>query len=274
MNVENTGIRKALTDLRVEIIGMARHCCDVSWNHPNVNSSFSRIYHISSGKGYAVLEGTRFELLPRHVYLLPAFTNFDVWCPKRMTQFFIHFKAETRDGVDLFHLFRYRPMIAIGGNRYVGKLCSRLEEMNENLSMPERIEAEGLTRALAALFLDPASELEGREKMRGTVRFRKSLSHMEKNYVNPISLSQLAAIENLQPTYYSNQFNKLVGKPPIQFLIDKRLRKAQDLLANQDLSIAETAEAVGFRDAFHFSRAFKKRTGSSPSRYQRLKLEC
>lgn len=48
----------------------------------------------------------------------------------------------------------------------------------------------------------------------------------------------------------------------------RRLELARELLVGGDLPIAEVAQRCGFPDQFHFSRAFKRAHGSSPSSYR------
>jgi len=48
-------------------------------------------------------------------------------------------------------------------------------------------------------------------------------------------------------------------------LIEIRLKRAKDMLKNDNLTIKEVASAVGYQDAYHFSKSFKKLYGVSPS---------
>ncbi len=53
--------------------------------------------------------------------------------------------------------------------------------------------------------------------------------------------------------------------PPLSLLIRLRLQRAMDLLQRGSHNVAEAARAVGYEDAFYFSRLFKKHIGVTPS---------
>lgn len=74
----------------------------------------------------------------------------------------------------------------------------------------------------------------------------------------------------LSPFYISKIFKSETGDAPIRHLINIRLEKAREMLENGwDGSIQETAAAVGYDDAYHFSKLFKKKYGISPSQARR-----
>ncbi len=92
------------------------------------------------------------------------------------------------------------------------------------------------------------------------------VSYFEEHYSEKISLDQIAENMYLSPFYISKIFKSETGDTPIRHLIDIRLEKAKELLENGDEGrIQEVAAAVGYDDAYHFSKLFKKRYGITPS---------
>ena len=63
-------------------------------------------------------------------------------------------------------------------------------------------------------------------------------------------------------------FKAATGQSPYRYLLDQRLRFAKDHLRSGDLPIAEIAAQVGFPNHAHFSRAFRKREGISPTAWR------
>ena len=96
-------------------------------------------------------------------------------------------------------------------------------------------------------------------------RIQTSLSYLNRHYAEPLKLERLASMEYLSVSRYSALFRQLTGRSPQQYLIDLRLRNAQELLKSTDLSISEVARSVGYEDALYFSRLFRRRTGAPPS---------
>ncbi len=92
------------------------------------------------------------------------------------------------------------------------------------------------------------------------------VSYIEDHYSEKISLDQIAENMYLSPFYISRIFKGETGYTPIRHLINLRLEKAKALLeGGYQGSIQEVAALVGYDDAYHFSKLFKKRYGVSPS---------
>lgn len=94
----------------------------------------------------------------------------------------------------------------------------------------------------------------------------KIVNYFEDHYDEKISLDQIAENMYLSPFYISKIFKTETGDTPIRHLINIRLEKARELLEHGWTgSIQEVAAQVGYDDAYHFSKLFKKRYGISPS---------
>ncbi len=94
----------------------------------------------------------------------------------------------------------------------------------------------------------------------------RMVNYLEDHYNEKISLDQIAENMYLSPFYISKIFKSETGDTPIHHLINIRLEKARELLAEgYEGSIQEVAASVGYDDAYHFSKLFKKRYGISPS---------
>lgn len=92
------------------------------------------------------------------------------------------------------------------------------------------------------------------------------LNFFEDHYSEKISLDQIAENMYLSPFYISKIFKSETGDTPIRHLINIRLERAKELLESGSVSsIQDVAASVGYEDAYHFSKLFKKRYGISPS---------
>ena len=91
------------------------------------------------------------------------------------------------------------------------------------------------------------------------------VEYMEKSYKEEISLDTIAKNMYVSPVYISKIFKEEVGDSPINYLIKIRLAKAEELLKESTMSIKAVAKSVGYSDAYHFSKLFKKYYGVSPS---------
>lgn len=92
--------------------------------------------------------------------------------------------------------------------------------------------------------------------------------YLDENFAQDITLSAMANQYKISPGYLSLLFTERTGKNFIDYLTERRIKKAKELLKHSDLKIYEISSAVGYNDSFYFSNCFKKVTGVSPSEYR------
>ena len=81
-----------------------------------------------------------------------------------------------------------------------------------------------------------------------------------------LSLDVFAKQFNMHPTYLSNRFSSYYGVAPVALHRKVLLKRAQDMLAVRGMTVAEVADALGFKSASAFSRIFSTKLGVPPSR--------
>jgi AraC-like DNA-binding protein len=82
------------------------------------------------------------------------------------------------------------------------------------------------------------------------------------------SVAALAQTAGYSVDHFSRVFAKVTGRRPQEWIIEARLARARQLLAETGLTVSQIAEALGFRDVFFFSRQFTQRTGQTPTAYR------
>jgi AraC-like DNA-binding protein len=83
-----------------------------------------------------------------------------------------------------------------------------------------------------------------------------------------ISLEEIAAVADLTPWHFARAFRQQFGVPPHRFQLCMRIDVARRLLAG-GMTGTEVAQHLGFADQSHFIRAFKRMTGTTPSKLGR-----
>jgi AraC family transcriptional regulator len=84
----------------------------------------------------------------------------------------------------------------------------------------------------------------------------------------PPSLDELAALAGLSRFHFGRSFRETLGISPGAFVQDARIRRARDMLADPDRSLAEIARALGYAGDAAFSAAFRKAIGRPPGAYR------
>lgn len=97
----------------------------------------------------------------------------------------------------------------------------------------------------------------------------KAIAFAEKNYGQPITLTDAAETIPVSSGYLSTVFRKEYGMNYTDFLIQLRTEKAKVLLAAGNDKLADIAVKCGFNDHAYFTRTFKKMTGVSPNDYRK-----
>lgn len=101
---------------------------------------------------------------------------------------------------------------------------------------------------------------------------RPSIKYLEEHLDDPdIDTDFLACLSGISIPYFRKIFNSIYKMPVAKYIESVRIGKARELLKNDYESVGEVAECVGYRNIYHFSKAFKKVTGMSPSEFARGK---
>lgn len=96
---------------------------------------------------------------------------------------------------------------------------------------------------------------------------------MQERLSSPMTAASIAREVCLSRSHFGKLFREQVGGAPYQYLKAARLERAKRLLIETELSVKETAAAVGLPDVSHFVRDFEKAYGKSPIRVRRSRGE-
>lgn len=94
---------------------------------------------------------------------------------------------------------------------------------------------------------------------------RGAVLYVDRNFREPLTLADAAAVAHLSPNYFSERFRRSTGTPFQTYLQERRLRFARTLLTSTALPVGEVCHAAGFNDLSHFGRAYRRRYGVAPS---------
>ncbi|MCA1177575.1 MULTISPECIES: AraC family transcriptional regulator [unclassified Pantoea] len=97
----------------------------------------------------------------------------------------------------------------------------------------------------------------------------QATTFIERNYQNPISISDIAQHCRLDRSYLSRMFQQSFGVGPKQYLLNVRMNMAKNLLQDASLPIKVIACSVGYNDQLHFSRAFKQHFNLPPTEWRK-----
>ena len=96
-------------------------------------------------------------------------------------------------------------------------------------------------------------------------RITWAVDYLQRHLADTLRIPELAALVNLSPSRFRDLFRAQLGVGPAEYLQRLRLRRARLLIEGTFLSVKEVMALVGYNDASHFSREFRRQHGISPS---------
>jgi AraC family transcriptional regulator len=94
---------------------------------------------------------------------------------------------------------------------------------------------------------------------------------MDANLDKEINIARLAYECGLSTSQFARAFKQSTGCPPHRWLLEQRIKRAQNLLLTSDRTLTEIARACGFYDQPHLTRAFGQIVGTSPGLWRRAR---
>lgn len=110
-------------------------------------------------------------------------------------------------------------------------------------------------------------EKESRSQSRDLIR--QAVDYIDENYADEtISLGEVASYTNVSANYFSAVFSQEMRQTFVEYLTQKRMDRAKELLRQTDKRSAEIAAEVGYKDPHYFSFVFRKTQGCTPRDYR------
>jgi AraC family transcriptional regulator len=97
---------------------------------------------------------------------------------------------------------------------------------------------------------------------------RRSIALMEARLEGDLGLVELASEAGLSTSHFIRSFRESTGKTPYQYLLERRVQRAQTLMRDLRTSLPEVAKSSGFANQHHMARIFRSVTGMTPSAYR------
>jgi AraC-like DNA-binding protein len=149
----------------------------------------------------------------------------------------------------------------------------QIEETLQEIVLEERTKKAFFRERMSGMAISVLASIAralalGQVERRNTGKIDKVIEYIHSNYAENITNASIGKLFNYHPNYLNKLMMLYTEKPLHQYLIAHRLSMAINLIIESNLPLAEIARMTGFNDYCHFSKLFKKRTGSSPNAFR------
>lgn len=131
---------------------------------------------------------------------------------------------------------------------------------------------ESLANALAVQLLIKYSAKEQKiERYTGGLperKLKRAIEYINDNLSTEVSLEALATVVGMSMYYFIQLFKQSIGCTPHQYVLQCRVERAKQLLRTTKLPIIDIALQVGYKNQSHFTKVFRKLTGTTPREYR------
>ncbi|MEK7719446.1 MAG: AraC family transcriptional regulator [Bacteroidota bacterium] len=260
---------------------------DLDSDYEDIISPFTRMYLVTEGSGSLIIGNKKISLEAGKLYLIPSFTSCSYHFGAGLSHYYIHFSMDQPNGLSAYSLFSITNKT--GANDLDQCLFHRIVQINPDLQLPHHhpnvyqskpwmnkkvdfltagrhLETIGILKQLFSRFLEPGQNYPVANILKYNIQ--PILLYIRNHLQQNISVDELAGIACFSKDHFSRVFKTNTGLAPCDYIIRKRIERAQFLLLTTDLSQNQIIDQTGFRSASYFSRIFKKYASYSPTQYR------
>ncbi len=214
-------------------------------------------------EGVTVEKGTMILLRPGELHS---------YCPDTSTgwtEYYIGFEGAAFDRlIDRLGLGKGQQVWPIGLHSELAQLYRRaIEIAADNKTAPQPLLA-GIVQHMIGLLNYLLRNRTGHATDLLEQSVEKAKIIMDERVSGEIDLYDLASELNLSYSWFRKTFKEYTGHSPARYFQLLKLRRAQRLLSDTELSIKEIAYSLGYKSTEHFFSIFKKHTGCTPTAYR------
>ena len=251
-----------LDSLHLEILQHGLYEGDLSWQHRDIHSHYSRIYFMLEGCTHAWAEGQRLDMKAGQVCLLPLSMNYHVGCEAPFRKFYVHLRVPIGNGQDLFAGLNRFLSLPFDTEAFANAIKAAAQHP---LSGAIALKAElysTTARFLAEAAIDDPTVFSVGKEIREIFEFLGQHAGLR------LTAAMVAEVAGKPLPSLARDFRRQTGLTLNQANRQAIIQRAQDFLVSGIGSIKEIAFRLGFTDEFYFSRFFRNQTGQSPAQYR------
>ncbi len=150
----------------------------------------------------------------------------------------------------------------------VTTLFAELEQVGRDRAGPCDV-LDAVERSLLTLILNEVRRAQGSSTVHGGGGVvAEALRYIERNCLRRLTLADVAAAVQRSPTYVTSALKRATGRSVGAWIVSGRMAEARRLLLHSDEMVDVIAERVGYADATHFIRMFRREHTATPAAWR------
>jgi len=240
--------------------------CDGSYRIAREPGEVFVFEYVESGHGFLRVDELNFQPGAGDVYLAPGRRShaYGSSADRPWVKYWLNLSGPLVEG--LLSIYRLEECFYFPAAAEAGAIIKATVEALRHLENRDGAElvSDGFSRLVRALARHPATVAAGAPPLRSEAeKMRTFLLARLRGEIPPVA--ELGELINRSGVQAGRIFKQSFGVPPHQFLLDRKMLAARELLSHSQHSVKEVAVWLGFDDEFYFSRLFKRKTGLAPS---------
>ena len=238
-----------------------------SWHDKNVILPNSKLFYILEGEIFIQTPSGSFVAKSGDMVLIPAGVKHSFRLTKlnHAKKCWFHFDM-TAGANGFFENLSLPYKIKVGKNDFIKSTFDNIFfHAKSSLEEDRLIVASGVF-TLISFYLKKCNYIKNESSADDEID--SVILYIKNHYEENLSLKTLSNHANLSPNYFVRKFKERTGYSPLQFVNVMKMERAKYLIEQSDHSIGKIMEQLGFYDASHFSKLFKKYCGYSPKNFR------
>lgn len=261
-----------LEKMNIQLLYITQAKYDVDWHSIKHTHHFTELFYVMRGEGSFLVEDEKFAVKEDDLIVVnPNVAHTEISVPDTPLEYIVlgisglQFLSEEKDEVydySTHNYYDYKHEILF----YLRTLVEEVKNEDENY--------EAITQnLLEILILNILRRTKKKIQIKATKKVTKECRFIEQyineHYAEDISLQKLSDLTYLNKYYIVHVFKKYKGLSPINYLIERRIEEAKNLLETTNYSVSKISDIIGFSSQSYFSQTFKKEMDMTPNQYRK-----
>lgn len=250
-----------------------------AWFYNDLRGSYWRLYVNSEPGAVVWSSGVEYPIPPHRAFLIPAWVKYSSRNEREVHHLCLHFDIVGFTGPLIRQWFDHPVVLA--EDALTQRLAQQIRQLLDDGRYDDIITAFAakslIDLSAGRLFqlLEEAPPRDGtfdarllRRHLADLAPVLPALRRIDGNFAEPALNTELAELCGMSEDHFIRLFRKHVGQTPARYALERRITHAAERLAFSDESLKRISAQAGFKNRYHFTRAFIQIIGEPPAHYR------